>query len=80
MSSPLSDKEYERMGNTNAAAGFALLEHLLDNPDQITSIPEGAYVFQLTGDPWVDEQNRILAANQNDKVFWTKIPVPVLQD
>jgi hypothetical protein len=80
MSSHLSDKDYERMGNTNAAAGLALLEHLLDNPNQIASIPEGVYVFQLTGDPWVDEQNRILAANQNDKVFWAEIPVPVLHD
>ena len=78
MSLNLSSKDYERLGSANTLAACDFIEYLLDNPDQLATIPNGSHVFHRTGDPWVDEQNQILAAQAEEKgetVMWVGSPV-----
>lgn len=57
----LSKAEHQRLTTANICATFEHLSYLLDHPDQISQIPDGATVFLTTEDSWINEQNAILA-------------------
>ena len=58
----LSAEERHRMGNANIDALANFLEDLMDNPDKISSIPDGEIVILTTDDEWVNEQMELLKA------------------
>ncbi len=74
----LNKAEHKRLTTTNISATFEHLSYLLDHPEEITKIPDGAIVFTPTGDPWVDEQNSILAnqAKSEGAVVHYSQPLP----
>lgn len=53
--------EQQRLAEANINAAFDYLEELMDRPEKISSIPDGAIVIPSTGDEWVDEQNGVIA-------------------
>lgn len=57
----LTKEEHKHLTTANINAAFDHLEFLLDHPEEIEKIPNGAVVFSQTGDAWVDEQNEVLA-------------------
>lgn len=58
----LSAEERHRMGNANIDALGDFLGTLMDNPDKISSIPDGEIVILTTDDEWVNEQMELLKA------------------
>lgn len=62
MNQNLNDNERSRLGNANLEAFFSHLNFLVDNPEEIDTIPNSATViYQGTGDAWVNAQNDKLA-------------------
>jgi hypothetical protein len=57
-----TNEQRQRMAVANLTSAFDYLDFLLENPDAIQEIPDGATVILPTGDSWVDEQNSQIAA------------------
>lgn len=78
----LTDEERSRLGNANLDAFFAHVDFLMDNPDAIQSIPDGATIVIKTGDPWADAQNQLIAEQRKAKgveIFEVEVPQTYLQ-
>ena len=76
----LSQAEYRHLTTTNINAAFDHLEFLLEHPEEIEKIPNGAVVFSKTGDAWVDEQNAILAHQAQAKgetIYYAPVFMPI---
>jgi hypothetical protein len=59
--------ERNRLAQANINAAFDYLEELMDYPEEISSIPDGAIVIPPTGDEWVDQQNGEIAKYWSEK-------------
>ena len=57
----LTEEQRDRMAEANIDSAFEYLDCLLENPDALQEIPNGATVILPTSDPWVDEQNNEIA-------------------
>ncbi len=63
-------QERRRLAKANLNAAFSHLEDLMDHPEKISSIPNGAIVTVPTEDEWVNRQNEKIAtkwAEQEDR-------------
>lgn len=60
--SNLTNDQRQQMADANIAVAFDYLDFLLENPEALEKIPDGATVILPTGDSWVDEQNNQIAA------------------
>ncbi|MBD1908211.1 hypothetical protein NDI37_11805 [Funiculus sociatus GB2-A5] len=59
--SNLTNEQRQQMATANIAVAFDYLDFLLENPEALEEIPDGATVILSTGDSWVDEQNNQIA-------------------
>ena len=59
--SHLTNEQRQQMATANIAVAFDYLDFLLENPEALEEIPDGATVILPTGDSWVDEQNNQIA-------------------
>lgn len=55
-------EERRQLAKANFEAAFSHLEDLMDHPDKVSSIPDGAIVVVPTEDEWVNQQNEAIAA------------------
>lgn len=60
-------EERRRLAKANFEAAFSHLEDLMDHPDQVFSIPDGAIVVVPTEDEWVNQQNEAIATNWSEE-------------
>jgi len=52
----LTETEYQRLTEVNTKAAFDYLEELIDHPEKIAEVPDGAIVVVPTEDEWVNQQ------------------------
>lgn len=62
MKTNYTETEYQRLTEANTKAAFDYLEALIDHPEKIAEVPDGAIVVVPTEDEWVNEQNQAIAA------------------
>lgn len=79
MNLELSARERRRMAQVNGQKACDEILYLFENPDALAELPDGAHVFSLTGDAWVDEQNRLMAEQlkaDGEPVVYLPQPIP----
>jgi hypothetical protein len=62
MKTNYTETEDQRLTEANTKAAFDYLEALIDHPEKIAEVPDGAIVVVPTEDEWVNEQNQAIAA------------------
>ncbi|AFY59273.1 hypothetical protein [Synechococcus sp. PCC 6312] len=75
MSQNLTKAEQQRLAAVNIQVARQLGQ-ALKNPEVLADIPNGAVVFPITTDAWINEQNEKLAAiavSEGKPVHWIKI-------
>lgn len=60
-------EERRQLAKANFEAALSHLEDLMDHPDQVSSIPDGAIVVVPTEDEWVNQQNEAIAAKWSEE-------------
>lgn len=55
-------EERRQLAQANFEAAFSHLEDLMDHPEKISSIPNGAIIVVPTEDEWVNQQNEAIVA------------------
>lgn len=53
-------EERRKLAQANFEAAFSHLEDLMDHPEKISSIPDGAIVILPTENEWVNQQNEAI--------------------
>ncbi len=75
MSLNLTKAEQQRLATVNMQVARQLGK-ALKNPEVLADIPNGAAVFPITTDAWINEQNQKLASialSEGKPVHWVKI-------
>lgn len=58
-----TETEYQRLTEVNTKVAFDYLEELIDHPEKIAEVPEGAIVIVPTEDEWVNQENEKITQN-----------------
>lgn len=61
MKTNYTETEYQRLIEVNTNAAFDYLEALIDHPEKIAEVPDGAIVVVPTEDQWVNQENEKIA-------------------
>ncbi|MDS3860108.1 hypothetical protein RIF25_04745 [Thermosynechococcaceae cyanobacterium BACA0444] len=57
----LTPDEYRELVNTNFDAAISHIELLMNNPQELEKIPQGAAIIHETSNDWVNQQNQKIA-------------------
>jgi len=56
-----------QLAEANINAAFDHLEELMDHPEKVSDIPDGAIALPVTGNKWVDQENEKIVQYWSEK-------------